>query len=110
METNPPRRGGPPCPPAQENVTVGFCDDACLAGDGLPLARWMYPVRAEVAGCYAKYRLPIGSAGLGGNASWICGATIPDGSFLECGCRSGNWPSRMVPALPAAECELAFNT
>jgi hypothetical protein len=37
-ETNPPRRGGPLCPPAQENVPVGYCDDACLAGNGLPLA------------------------------------------------------------------------
>ena len=79
-ETNPPRRGGPLCPPAQENVTVGFCDDDCLAGTGLPLARWMHPVRAEVAGCYAKSRCPIGSAGLGGNARGKCGATIPDGS------------------------------
>jgi len=24
LETSPPRRGGPPCPPAQDNVTAGF--------------------------------------------------------------------------------------
>ena len=51
-ETNPPRMGGPLCPPTQENVTVGFCDDACLAVNGCPLARWMHPVRADAAGRY----------------------------------------------------------
>jgi len=55
LETNPPRRGGPPRPPAQENVTVGFlavmphCSKRAF-----PLARWMHPVRAEVAGFYAS--------------------------------------------------------
>ena len=27
IETNPPRRGGPLCPPAQVNITGGFADD-----------------------------------------------------------------------------------
>ena len=76
---------------------------------GCPLARWMHPVRAEVAGCYAKFCLVFGSAGLGGNVCWLSGATIPDGSTLEYGCRWGNWPSRTVPALPAAESEVAFS-
>ncbi len=80
--SNPPRRGGPLCPPAHESITVEFCGDACLAVNGLPLARWMHPVRAEVAGCYAKFCLVFGLARLGGNASWKCGSTIPDGSSL----------------------------
>ena len=109
IETNPLRRGGPLCPPAHESLTVGSCGDVCLAVNGLPLARWMHPVRAEVAGCYAKYRCLIGLARLGGNASWSCGATIPDGSSLECGCRCWQWPSWTVPALSAAKCELAFS-
>ena len=27
IETNPPRIGGPLCPPAQEKITAGSCDD-----------------------------------------------------------------------------------
>ena len=49
IETNPPRRGGPPCPPARENIAVGFCPDALLAVNGLPLARRMH---AYAAGRY----------------------------------------------------------
>ena len=37
IETNPPRRGGPLCPPAQENITGGFCGDVCLAVTGVRL-------------------------------------------------------------------------
>ena len=69
----------------------------------------MHPVRAEVAGCYAKFCLVFGSARLGGHVCWLSGSTIRDGNSLECGCRCWKWPSCMVPALPAAECELACN-
>ena len=62
QKTNPPRRGGPLCPPAQENVTVVFCDDACLAINGLPLARWMHPVRADAAGRYKTGPVDVGIA------------------------------------------------
>ena len=60
IETNPLRRGGPLCLPAQENITVGFCGDACLAGNGYSLARWMHPVRAEVAGRYDSMTVDVG--------------------------------------------------
>ena len=100
---------GTPYTPAQENVTVGFCDDACFAGNGLPLAQWMHPVRAEVAGCYVKDRRLIVSARLGSNACWQSGVTIPDVGFSQCDLWSWNCPSWTVPALLAAECVLDCN-
>ena len=60
FETNSLRRGGPLGPPAQENITVGFCGDVCLAVNALPLARWMHLVRAEVAGYYEATPVDIG--------------------------------------------------
>jgi len=63
-ETNPLRRGGPLCPPAQENVTVVFCDYACFAGNALPLARWMHPVRADAAGRYETLFLMLFDCGI----------------------------------------------
>ena len=88
IETNSLRRGGPLCPPAQENITVGFCGDVCLAVNALPLARWMHPVRAEVAGYYAKFCLVLGSARLGGIVCWLSGSTIRDGGSLQRGMQS----------------------
>jgi hypothetical protein len=46
IETNPPRRGGPRCPPASIDTVLPSLDAyAALAG-------WMHRVRAELAGCY----------------------------------------------------------
>ena len=55
-----------------------------------------------------KTRLPSGSAGLGFNASRSCGSTIPDGGIGENGLLLRIRPSGMVPALPAAERNLAY--
>ena len=51
LTTQTPRRGGPLCPPARFAVSLlfGWPQTRC------PLARWMHRVRAEVAGCYAKF-------------------------------------------------------
>ena len=44
METNPPRRGGPPRPPARIGMKMGFVDV------NTPLAGWMDRVCADLAG------------------------------------------------------------
>ncbi len=45
IETKPPRRGGPPCPPARIDTVLPFLDAyAALAG-------WMDRVRADLAEC-----------------------------------------------------------
>ena len=56
-----------------------------------------------------KFRWMFGSAGLGGNATWRCGSTIPDGDSWKCVLRLRRWPSWTVPALTAAECFLSYN-
>ena len=56
-----------------------------------------------------KIRWMFGSAGLGGNATWRCGSTIPDGGSWECDLWLRRWPSWTVPALTAAECFLGYN-
>ena len=48
IETNPPRRGGPLCPPARIDTVLPLADvdvNATLAG-------WMHRVCADLAGCY----------------------------------------------------------
>jgi hypothetical protein len=46
METNPPRRGGPPRPPARIGMKMGLVDV------NTPLAGWMHRPCADLAGCY----------------------------------------------------------
>jgi hypothetical protein len=56
-----------------------------------------------------KIRWMFGSAGQGGNATWRCGSTIPDGGSWESALWFHRWPSWTVPALTAAECYLSYN-
>ena len=51
--TNPPRRGGPLCPPARFGMKMGFIVAVLLFIDvKTALAGWMHRVCADLAGCY----------------------------------------------------------
>ncbi len=52
METNPPRRGGPPRPPERIGMKMGFIVMVLLFIDvDTALAGWMHRVCADLAGC-----------------------------------------------------------
>ena len=50
IETNPPRRGGPLCPPARNGLGLPFA--LPIVDVNAVLVRWMHRVCADLAGCY----------------------------------------------------------
>ena len=97
--TNPPRMGGPMCPPAHFDSVLPFIDvNAALAG-------WMHRVCADLAGCYENSGLCLVRLGWFHALSGPVGRPSPMVMTIMDGARPGN--RRMIAGLQPTAAEMS---